>query len=133
MGCFSYLCGECEQPINSDSSSGEHCIMFLLKDGKLLEWMQGEYDSYGRVFHDGGQSSQEWTVLEWGDIVDLQYGDDADSGLAVYHSGCYTKDTELVPSDGDPEQGWGKYRYPTAGKFDHGTKIKAEPVWTKAQ
>jgi hypothetical protein len=50
MGCFSYLCKKCGKGINSSSFDGEECIIFLLKDGKPVEKMEGRYDSYGCVF-----------------------------------------------------------------------------------
>jgi hypothetical protein len=33
-------------------------------------------------------------------------------------------------SEGDGEQGWGKYRFPTEGTHGHGTTIKVQPKWT---
>lgn len=55
MGCFSFICKECNKPVNSDSFQGEMVKLFLLKDGKVIQQMEGEYDSYGRVFIDGTQ------------------------------------------------------------------------------
>ncbi len=141
MGCFSYICPECKHPICSDSFSGEHCILMLVEDGKVLEWMQGEYDSYGRTFSmdatayktkanglKGVTSSYEWSVMDWGDIVDLHYNDDSYSGISAYHSKCFDGDMENVTvSDDDPEQGWESYRFPTEGIHGHGTTIKVKP------
>jgi hypothetical protein len=42
MGCFSFMCKTCGKPINSDSFRGERCKLFLLKDGKIIEQMEGE-------------------------------------------------------------------------------------------
>lgn len=53
MGCFSFLCNECGEGVNSTSFSGEMVKLFLLKDGKIIQEMEGEYDSYARVFIDG--------------------------------------------------------------------------------
>ena len=50
MGCFSFLCQKCNKGILSTSFHGEQCKLYLLKDGKVIEMMEGEYDSYGRVF-----------------------------------------------------------------------------------
>lgn len=50
MGCFSFMCKECGTSIRSDSVSGEMVRLFLLKDGKVIQEMEGEYDSYGTVF-----------------------------------------------------------------------------------
>lgn len=55
MGCFSYLCKECGKGILSNSFKGEMVKLFYIKDGKVIEMMEGEYDSYGRVFIDGTQ------------------------------------------------------------------------------
>jgi hypothetical protein len=147
MGCFSYLCSECEHPICSDSFSGEHCILMLVENGKVLEWMQGQYDSYGRVFKmdpapyktnktglKGVTSSYEWSVKEWGEIVDLHFNNQSDAGIAAYHSKCFDGDmTNVFVSDDDPEQGWEKYRFPTEGTHAHGTTVKTQPKWTQAE
>lgn len=131
MGCFSYLCNDCGHPINSDGYSGEHCILMLVEDSKVLEWMQGQYNSYGRVFM--GDDSYEWTVKDWETIVSMHFGMD-DDGISAYHSKCFDGDMSGQScSENDPEQGWGEYRFPTVGSHAHGTKIKVQPVWTKAQ
>lgn len=141
MGCFSYMCSGCEQPINSDSFSGEHVILFLIEAGEVLEWMQGQYNSYGCVFRDDLKSSQDWVSVNDDKRHGLHWNSELDDGIAAYHSGCYDKNLTLECSDGDPEQGWsyqeyegaGKYPFPTAGSFAHGLKRKPEPKWTKAE
>lgn len=50
MGCFSFLCKECDKGILSSSFAGQKCHLFLLKDGEVVQKMEGEYDSYGRTF-----------------------------------------------------------------------------------
>ena len=144
MGCHSYICSECEHPIWSDSFGGEHAILMLVDEGTVLEWMQGQYNSYGRVFKtdtpspEGGDESYDWTAMDWGDIVDLHYNGCSYSGIAAYHSKCFDGDMQNVcVSDSDPEQGWGyqeyegagKYRFPTEGTHSHGTTIKTQPKW----
>jgi hypothetical protein len=140
MGSFSYICPECEHPICSDSFSGEHCILMLVKEGEVLEWMQGQYDSYGRVFkvetkglgpHSGGEASYLWTVMGWGDIVNLHYNGCSYSGISAYHSGCFDGDMENVTvSNDDPHQGsCEEYQFPTEGTHAHGTTIKVKPKW----
>lgn len=147
MGCFSYMCSECEHPICSDSFSGEHCILMLVVENKVIEWMQGEYSSYGTVFKidprayksrenglAGVDDCYSWTVMDWGDIVDLHFGGNSYSGIAAYHSGCFDGDMENVcVSNDDPEQGWEDYRFPTEGTHAHGTTIKVPPKWAKAE
>jgi hypothetical protein len=76
MGCFSYMCKECDKPVLSTSFAGQDVWLFLLKDGKVVQQMDGEYDSYGRCFIDGTQDprvthglrlSHQWTPVqtEW--------------------------------------------------------------------
>lgn len=55
MGCFSYLCKECGKGIMSNSFRGEMVKLFYLKDGTVVEEMEGEYNSYGSVFIEGTQ------------------------------------------------------------------------------
>ena len=66
MGCFSFMCKECGEAILSDSFSGDPVELFLLDEGKVIEQMSGQYDSYGRVFDDN-QDSIEWN-MEWSDV-----------------------------------------------------------------
>lgn len=111
MGCFSHMCKECGTPINSDSYRGEHCIMFILENGRIIEQMAGQYDSYGSVFDDNGESL-EWNT-DWGDVVDLHYNTFDNDGVAAYHSKCYVKAGRPIPetiSKNDPDQGWNKIR-----------------------
>lgn len=104
MGCFSYLCQACGTPINSDSFTGERVELFLLKKGKVIERLSGEYDSYGRTM------GQAWTVMPWGEIVDLHFGKKADSGIAAVHSVCWDGEPPKRRSRNDPNQGWGEVR-----------------------
>ncbi len=55
MGCFSWMCKECGKAVLSTSFEGQRVKLFLLKDGKVIQEMEGDYDSYGRVFKDGTQ------------------------------------------------------------------------------
>jgi len=116
MGCFSYLCEECGEPIKSDSFSGEHVHLFLLRGGKVIEKMDGQYDSYGRVF-DEKMESVHWK-MDWLDICDLDCSWDKSEGIAVIHTDCISSSTRIptTKSDPDPEQGWGKYKHSKRGK-----------------
>ncbi len=120
MGCFSYLCSECGDPINSDSTTGENCILFLMIKGVTQEVMAGQYNSYGRVFTgEADGSDQDWETMEWGDIVGLHFNDKkSDSGIAAYHRNCYKGGPPEVSED-DIEQGWGEYKKTKNGKFEH--------------
>ena len=121
MGCFSFLCTECGGAINSDSFSGEHARLALLVDGKVIEEMLGQYDSYGRVFngegHEGIPGSKipilpdsfEWKK-EWGEVCDLIYDDNPRSGISAAHVDCITAgNVPTKVSKNDPNQGWGEY------------------------
>ena len=131
MGCFSFLCSKCDKPIRSDSSSGQHCVLFLMENGEVIEWMQGEYDSYGRVFKQDtykenlrDDCSQLWTTRSWDSVCDLMSigSGSMENGIAAYHSKCWDdeKATFPIPSDHDPEQGDGPYYRRTTFDFSHG-------------
>jgi len=128
VGCFSFLCRKCDKPINSDSFSGQHCVLTLLDKGELVEQMQGQYDSYGRVFKsipegawgDDSEITQFWETMEWGDVCTLIFNSDETSGITAHHLKCY--DPYQYPthkSDNDPNQGWGYYKAPKTLKFSH--------------
>lgn len=120
MGCFSFRCNECGGGIESSSFKGHKCRLYLLKKGKVIQEMRGEYDSYGGVFINGTQNpevkhalreSQEWNVpkhkiLEWGDVCDLMFSERIDTGIAGVHEKCF-KTIPKVKSARDPNQGWG--------------------------
>jgi len=124
MGCFSYMCQVCGNPIVSDSERGQKCILYLLKDGKVIEKMEGEYDSYGRVFDENGESI-EWDT-PWGEIVELHFNHKNNDGIAAFHYNCYKKFDHIDPqtiSDDDPEQGWGSF-YKQKTPYKGGRKIE---------
>lgn len=109
MGCFSFLCKESGLPVASDSCSGDAVRMYLLKDGKLLEEMRGYYDSYGRVFKDAEcTESFEWQ-MDWFQVVDLMFTPNEGDGIAVVLERYFTGVIPTTRSEGDPDQGWGKY------------------------
>lgn len=122
MGCFSFKCQKCGRGIKSSSFSGEQCHLFLLQDGKIIQQMSGEYDSYGRVFIDGTQDptvkhalrdSQRWQKIKdndrdaWSDVCDLMFSDDISNGIAAFHKCCYDDVLPTIRSANDPNQGWG--------------------------
>lgn len=109
MGCFSFLCNVCEEPINSDSFRGERCMLFLLKAGQVMDHMIGEYDSYGRVFDENGESI-EWNI-PWTVVCDLIHSKYVDDGIAAVHEECYIK-VPTTQSMADPNQGWGELNLP---------------------
>lgn len=104
MGCFSYICKECDNPILSDSFSGQEVKLFLLKDGKVIETLEGQYDSYGRVF-DNKMESTDWK-MDWSDVCDLIWDQNKGNGIAGIHSKCF-KNVPTTQSKDDPNQGWG--------------------------
>lgn len=119
MGCFSFICKKSEEPILSSSFSGDAVHLFLLKEGKVIEHMFGNYDSYGRVFSNKKNkndklltdtTSFEWK-MEWGDVCDLMFNKDDSNGIAAILA-PYWKEGDEYPttrSKGDPNQGWGKH------------------------
>ena len=123
MGCFSFLCTECGQPINSDSFSGEHARLAILVDGEAIEEMQGEYDSYGRVFDDQGES-KEWEK-DWSDVCNIMFDSNPRSGMSAAHVACiHDNHVPTKVSVGDDDQGWGKYNpRHTLGKCEHYHKV----------
>ena len=103
MGCFSFICNECKKPVNSDSFQGEMVKLFLLQDGKVIQEMEGEYDSYGRVFIDGTQDktvkhalrkSVQWDCPELHAIVKAEKDPNQaefykkDLGTGLWHAVC---------------------------------------------
>ena len=112
MGCFSFKCQKCGRGIQSDSSTGERSILFLLKKGKVLQKMTGEYDSYGRVFKQDG-SSQEWDNPKdygnaWSNVCSLMFSDDFGDGIAAFHEDCYDGVEPHIQSESDPNKGGGE-------------------------
>ena len=110
MGCFSFICKKCGKPIRSDSSRGENVHLFLLKEGKVIESMSGEYDSYGRVLDDNGKSI-EWE-MDWNEVCDLMFHENRTNGIMAIHENCFKHNDEFVAlrSEDDPNQGWGKFQ-----------------------
>lgn len=100
MGCFSFMCKKCGKPILSDSFSGQKVKLFLLKDGDIIQEMEGEYDSYGRVFTEDKSDSIYWNNPtpdipmpdtyddSWGRVCDLMFSGDTRNGIAAIHSDC---------------------------------------------
>jgi len=81
MGCFSFKCKRTGKPALSSSFDGTACHMFLLEEGKVIEEMFGNYNSYGRVF-DGKDSSLEWE-MPWDSVCDLMFSRDTSNGIAL--------------------------------------------------
>ena len=104
MGCFSFLCKKYDEAVLSSSFSGDAVYLFLLKDGKVIEEMYGNYDSYGRVFDSSGESF-EWG-LDWGDVCDLMFDGDEGSGIAAILAKNYDGTPPTTKSKDDPNQGW---------------------------
>ena len=92
MGCFSWICKECGKGIKSNSFSGEECKLFLLKDGKVIQKMEGQYDSYGRVFIAGTR-----------DMETAKYHD-----IPVPESAEWSDPFPERPKEGAREDNWGR-------------------------
>lgn len=130
MGCFSFRCKVCDKGVTSDSFSGEMVKLFLLRDGKVIQEMEGEYDSYGRVFTKDRKDSIYWNdptpeiPLDeywakkgvndpsnhgyWGRVCDLMHGLGSRNGIAAIHTKCFTGEIPTSQSEDDPNQGWGE-------------------------
>ena len=111
MGCFSFKCKTCGRPINSDSLRGQQCVLFLIRDGEIIDSIEGEYDSYGRVFKKDG-NSVKWT-LDWINVCNLMSHKDKNNGIAAFHLNCYKGEPPTERSESDPNQGWGKFKTPS--------------------
>lgn len=106
MGCFSFMCKRTEKPALSSSFDGSACHMFLLKNGKVIEEMFGNYDSYGSVFDGNGESFQ-WK-LPWSNVCDLMFDQNESNGIAlILTTEPITEDLPTTRSSNDPNQGWG--------------------------
>ncbi len=105
MGCFSFMCKECGSAILSDSFNGDYVRLFLLKDEKVIDEMEGQYDFYGRVFGEDMESIH-WK-LPWNEVCDLMFKKDKGNGIAAIHSECFEK-IPITRSEDDPNQGWGE-------------------------
>lgn len=102
MGCFSYKCKECNEPVNSDSQDGELVRIFLLEGGKVLEEMTGAYNSYGAVY------GIDW-AKPWREVCALSFDSNQGNGLAYVHLNCF-KEVPTTQSERDPNQGWGRMK-----------------------
>jgi len=113
MGCFSFKCKVTGKPALSTSFDGSPVHLFLLKNGEAIEYMHGNYDSYGRVFTKDGMTksppeSIEWK-MEWGDVCDLMFDSNRSNGIALILD-PHWKQGDPYPterSEDDPDQGWG--------------------------
>jgi len=120
MGCFSFICKECDRPVLSTSFTGQEVELFLLENGKVLQHMSGQYNSYGCVFIEGTQRSDvehelkdsvKWN-LDWSGCCELMFDNDKSNGIAAIHTKCWQGDTPTTRSEDDPNQGWGDdYEY----------------------
>jgi len=107
MGCFSFMCEECGKPVLSNSFRGQSVKLYLLKDSKVIESMEGEYNSYGAVFTEDHNDSIDWAT-PWDNVCDLMFDSDKSNGIAAVHSKCFCGVIPTFRSDDDPNQGWGE-------------------------
>jgi len=118
MGCFSFICKKSGEPVLSSSFSGDAVHLFLLKDGKVIEHMFGNYDSYGTVFKNDLRTdvnhelhdSFEWE-MNWNKVCNLMFDKNTNNGIAAILA-PYWKEGDPYPterSEGDPNQGWGEH------------------------
>lgn len=99
MGCFSFLSVKSGDAAVSTSFDGSPCWLFRLFDGKVAEYMHGNYDSYGRVF-DGKGGSFTWKM------------DGLETAMLLEDEWKEGDPFPTEPSESDPDQGWGMdWRY----------------------
>jgi hypothetical protein len=114
MGCFSFMCKKTGKAGLSTSEDGSPVHLFLLRKGKVIEHMHGNYDSYGRVFKPGPRipgpdMSFEWK-LDWGEVCDLMFSPNKQNGIALIHDSHWNESLPypIERSESDPDQGWGE-------------------------
>jgi len=120
MGCFSFICQKCGKGINSSGHTGENVRLSLLEKGKVIEEMQGQYDSYGQVLDKDGKSI-EWKK-SWDEVCDLMFEGNRGSGISATHVFC-KPDVPTEKSEDDPDQGWNKIKSYHRGKCEIYHKI----------
>lgn len=108
MGCFSFICKKSGRAVLSSSFSGDAVHLFLLKNGKVIEHMYGNYNSYGEVFTDvTNTDSFSWNT-DWDCVSDLMFDEDNSNGIAAILD-PHWKGGDPYPttrSEDDPNQGW---------------------------
>lgn len=97
--------------MNSTSHKGNAVHLFLLKDGKVIEYQFGNYNSYGNVFNGKITEHQqpdsfEWK-MPWSDVCDLMFSSSKSNGIAAILDKFYDGTIPTFRSEGDPNQGWG--------------------------
>jgi hypothetical protein len=117
MGCFSFICKKCRRAVISDSLRGENVRLSLLKDGQVIEEMQGQYDSYGAVF-DENHRAFEWKSMPWDSVVDLMFHPKKNNGIAATHVECKPDEFPETRSADDPGQGWGRLKSEHRGECE---------------
>lgn len=106
MGCFSFICKNSDKQVLSTSLNGDAVRLFLLKNGKVIEEMHGNYNSYGQVFSNVEEGeSFEWK-MPWDDICDLMFSKDKSNGIAAILDSEFNNDVPTTRSEDDPNQGW---------------------------
>lgn len=109
MGCFSFKCKNSGRSAKSDSFGGDRVHLYLLKNGKVLESMHGNYDSYGRVFNSRGES-MEWK-MPWGEVCELMFNNSAEDGIALVLDRVHDiNNPPTTQSQQCGSQGWGKIK-----------------------
>ena len=108
MICFSFICKKSGKAIHSNSLNGDAVHLFLLKDGKVIERMFGNYDSVGSVFQRNPEHHIEWKT-PWNDVMYLINHSNKSNGIAAILGGLWDEG-EMFPttrSEPDPNRGWG--------------------------
>ena len=95
----SYICKECNKPITHEYHSGQQVKLFLLKEGKVIESMEGGYNGYGAVH------GADWKQ-SWDECCRLMFEKNRKSGIAAVHKDCCKGYVPTTQSKSDPGQGF---------------------------
>jgi hypothetical protein len=95
MGIFSGICHRCNKPVNV----GQAATLTLLKAGKEVQTVSGNYDGYG--------FGASWD-MEWASVVRLMFLKDKRNGIAFMHYGCAKGARPRNRSKDDVNQGLGE-------------------------
>lgn len=106
MGCFSFICKNTGKAVMSNSFDGMPVHLFLLKDGKVLEHMYGNYDSYGNVFSNVDKKEKFNWSMNWNSICNLMFNSKPGDGIAAVLAEAYDGVPPTTKSLDDPHQGW---------------------------
>lgn len=99
MGCFSFLCKECNEPVYHDWPTGDDVKLYLLEEGKVIESLEGMYTGYGATHGADWQHG-------WDECCRLMFDKSPKNGIAAVHKACCKGSVPTSQSESDPGQGF---------------------------